>query len=401
MADFERVLDNARVGQKPSENYVTCLAMLDSEVRESMTVSHAYGGIPSRSAKHYYASVLFTTLVSRAVSLVNLAPHSEWSNKIIEHWDYASAAGVTRTMLEIRLAFYYLCIDPCDDAEWKCRWGLFNIHDCISRRKLFDAMEDLEQVDAFDKHAERLRDDLRANSYFQSLPAGEQRKFLNGQHAYLEPLEVIAEKSGMEKKFFRTQYVFLSSHVHALPMSFYRISPGNPDRGRGLPSRVEEEYTVMCLSLAAALLAMTREDFAKLFDGIEPRALEHPRGDANIELAPSVEQQSLMAIGESIRLMETELLFVDATRKTEDLFEIVYRHKSTGTVVLVRRVSEIQGSSLYDMDPMFWTVRVNGKPVPESVLLASAPGDHTFKVDPHSMSIDFKFATDTSSATRS
>jgi len=394
MADFERILDDAHVGPEPTESYKSSLAMLDNVVRDSMNVSCGFGGIPSPTAKHYYASVLFTALIARAVTLVNLAPHSEWSSKIIEHWDYASAAVVTRTMLEIRLAFYYLCIDRCDDVQWNCRWNIFNLHDCTSRRKLFEAMEDVRQVGSFDEQAEELKSRLRSNSYFQQLSASEQKKYLNGQQAYMEPLEVIAEKAGLERKFFRMQYVLLSSHVHGLPMSFYRIAPGNPDRGRGLPSTVEEDYTAMCLSLAATLLAATRDEVRDLFSGIEPKTFGQSHSGASFDPASVVEQTSVMAVGEPVKMMETDLLSVEVVKKNEDLFEIVYRYKPTGAAVLIRHESSAEGAELHDIDPMFWTVRLNGKPVPEAVLLALTPGNYAFKVDHKSFSIDFKVAED-------
>jgi hypothetical protein len=40
------------------------------------------------------------------------------------------------------------------------------------------------------------------------------------------PLEDIGERVGVDKQTFRWLYVLLSSHVHGLPMSFYRIGGG-------------------------------------------------------------------------------------------------------------------------------------------------------------------------------
>jgi hypothetical protein len=55
--------------------------------------------------KHFHASVLFTAMLSRSLSLLMLAPHSPWAHKMIEHWDYASAAVILRTMMELRAAY--------------------------------------------------------------------------------------------------------------------------------------------------------------------------------------------------------------------------------------------------------------------------------------------------------
>ena len=124
---------------------------------------------------------------------------------------------------------------------------------------MFHALKEDAHVEGFEKQAEELRERLRSNPFFQALTEGQQRKYLNGQSAYLMPLEDIAERAGVEKKLFRWLYVLLSSHVHSLPMSFYRIGNGEEERGRGLPSPVEENYTSLCHSLATTFLTATRD----------------------------------------------------------------------------------------------------------------------------------------------
>src|SRR5580698_7829606 len=108
------ILDAARLGNAPSEEYLQRVEAIDNVVRDCMYVSKSFVGISAPMGKHFYASVLFTSLITRAVSLVNLIPHTPWAKKLIEHWDYSSCAVVVRTMLETRLAFHYLCVDECD-----------------------------------------------------------------------------------------------------------------------------------------------------------------------------------------------------------------------------------------------------------------------------------------------
>jgi hypothetical protein len=247
--------------------YERSLDVLDNVVRDCIVVSQKRQGVRVPSTKHFYASVLFTALISRGVSLAILAPDSVWSNKLIEHWDYASAAMIVRSMMEIRAAFHYLCVDTCSDEEWQCRWQLLNLHDCISRRRLFSESSDpdAEELDGFASQAEELRERLRRNSHFTKLPR--QKHLLNGQTAYIYPLEDILEKAGLEKRTYRYLNVLFSSAVHGLPMSYYRM--GEQERGRGLPSPVEKGYTSMCHSLAATLLVRTRDEIEALF-GVSP-----------------------------------------------------------------------------------------------------------------------------------
>lgn len=249
---------------KPSKEYRERIAALDNVVRNCIVVSQKFGGIPSPTGAHFYASVLFTSLCTRGVSLAILAPHSPWSKKRVEHWDYASIAGMTRSILEIRLAFFYLCAEQCPREEWECRWNIFNLHDCTARIHLFEEMPSgSPDITGFNAQADELRARLTANAFFLNLPEKERRKYLNGGYAYFHSLEDIAARAGVDVHTFRWLYKLLSSHVHGLPLSFYRM--GEQERGRGVHSDVEEGYTKLCLSFAISLLVAARDEMERLF----------------------------------------------------------------------------------------------------------------------------------------
>lgn len=261
----EEIFRAGNVGEEPSLDYVRSVDVLDNVVRECISVSRQYAGIQAPTQKHLYASVLFTALLSRSVSLVMLAPHSPWAQKMIEHWDYASAAVIVRTMLELRAAFHYLCVDQCSDEEWECRWNLLNLHDCCSRIRLLDAKSlEHEERAGLQAQAEELRNRLRANKHFATLR--HQQRLLNGQSPYLYPIEDMLENAGLEKETYRFLNILFSSQVHGLPMSYYRMAV--QERGRGLPSPIEEGYTTICHSLAAGLLTATRDEVHTIFKGL-------------------------------------------------------------------------------------------------------------------------------------
>jgi hypothetical protein len=175
---------------------------------------------------------------------------------------------MTRSLLEIRLAFFYLCTEECPREEWECRWNIFNLHDCMSRIRLFEEMPGGSQdIPSFTAQAVELRERLHTNSFFASLPERDKKRLLHGGHAYLHSLENIAARAGVEVNTFRLLYKLLSSHVHGLPLSFYRM--GEQERGRGVHSEVEEGYTQLCLSFAISLLAAVRDEMEHLFMGIK------------------------------------------------------------------------------------------------------------------------------------
>lgn len=257
--------NNDRLNEaRPGHEYLERVDALDSVVRHCIAVSRARGGIPSPTGAHYYASVLFTALCTRGVTLAVLTPYSNWAKREFEHWDYGSAAGIVRSILEIRIAFFYLCSEKVSDEEWQCRWNIFNLHDCTSRILLFKEIPNAEdQIAGFEVQRNELKARLEENHQFSALTLGEKKKFLNGQSAYMQPLEAIAERAGVELQTFRMVYRLFSSQVHGLPMAYYRM--GELDRGRGTYSSSEEGFTALCLSLAASLLAASRDEMLKLF----------------------------------------------------------------------------------------------------------------------------------------
>jgi hypothetical protein len=386
--DRQALVDQGSLGAEPSETYQERVKGLDSVARECMHISQDYAGIESPSGKHFYASILFTALCTRAVSLLTLVPHTPWASKLIEHWDYASVAGITRTILELRLAFHYLCAEACGEDEWDCRWNIFNLHDCTSRRRMFEATEDgAEQVEGFTAQAEMLRDRLRANPFFQSLPAKTQKNLLHGQTAYLMPLEDIGERVGVDKQRFRWLYVLLSSHVHGFPMSFYRIGEGAEERGRGLPSATEEGYTCLFLSLSMSLLVGARDELHALFRGLLP---EKPGQSAAAPVFDIEESAQQLEVGETIVFPDQGAIRIEATRESETTLSIVFIDIGSGEQVLRRRESEDEGQSLEWFDPLFWRLTINDKPATNAVFEKMQELPFAFRVDFEAREILFK-----------
>ena len=249
----------------PSEDYKKEIVEFEGALNQCVELSQRCSGIPSPSSTHFYASVLFTMLCTRSVSFGILAPSTSLAKKAVDHWDYASLAVLARSILEVRIAFYYLCVQKCEPVEWECRWNLFNLHDCCARIHLFQEMDTSSpDIQGFQSQAEELRGRLTRNAFFLALTASDQRRLLHGKRSYLVPLEDIAQAAGVEVPQFRWLYKFLSSHVHGLPLSFYRM--GEIDRGRGVYSEVEDGYSYLCVSFVRSILVVARDEMKKLFE---------------------------------------------------------------------------------------------------------------------------------------
>lgn len=256
-----------RIVNKPPKEYAERLEAVTSTVADCMILSRENGGIPSPSGRHYFASVIFTGLVVRAVTLVFIAPYSPWSRRTFEHWDHASVANIARTVMEMRLNLYYLCVQPTSADEWDCRWNLFNLHDCCARIELMTVLGHTETVQDLQKQADELRGRLKSNSFFVALSEKRQKELLRGKKAHLVSLEDIAISAGIELRTFKMMWQMMSSHVHALPFSFYRVGE---TRGTGVQSEVEEGYTTLLLTFVLSLLTSARDEYRELMATMRP-----------------------------------------------------------------------------------------------------------------------------------
>jgi hypothetical protein len=251
-----------RIAAPPPE-YMDGLRDFSNVLSDCINVSREHGGISSPSTKHYYASSLFTGLVTRALSLAFLAPYSDWSKRDFEHWDFASVANVTRSIMEMRLTFYYLCIEKCTEDEWRCRWNLFNLHDCVARIALMRTLSQSDDVEGLTSQADELRHRLLENTYFTTnFDERRQKDLLKGGKSHLRSLEELAVSTGMELRVFKMMWKLMSAHVHSLPLSFYRM--GDNDHGSGVQTKMEEQYTTMLLTLVMVLLTGARDEFTEL-----------------------------------------------------------------------------------------------------------------------------------------
>lgn len=253
--------------QSPSHSYRSLVLQLDKAIDRCIYVSRKHSGIPSPTGSHFYASALFTLLVTRGISLRKLLPKVKPKTMSDSHWDFGSVCTLTRSILENRLAFYYLGYELCPEEEWKCRWAIFCLHDEASRTRILEDVAPstftAEEQSEHDANMNQLRADLKANSFFGSLPVGDQKRFLQGKQAYLYPLEEIASRCGILVEQFRFFYGFMSQQAHTLPTSYFRMDEGN--RGRGIYSELEEQYHQMCVGLTVALLGGAANEMERKF----------------------------------------------------------------------------------------------------------------------------------------
>lgn len=239
-----------------SAKYKASITVLEAKIKECAKKSREYEGIPAPEGLHFYASVLFVRMVTISMSILRLANGNSYGTYAIEHWDYASTASLTRNLIDCLNTFLYLCEKDLLEEEWECRWNIFNLHDAITRKKIFNHRGSAQEASDAEALAEEIKTKLNTNKHFTSLEEKLQKHYLKGADPFLLSKEEIVKRGGGDTQDFLGLYKFLSVQAHSYPMNFYKM--GDQERGRGVHSEVEEDYTGMCLDLTTSILEAAR-----------------------------------------------------------------------------------------------------------------------------------------------
>jgi len=215
---------------------------------EAVQLSKETAGIYLENSRLVLASVLFTRLCTSAISLLQLCPNSPLCKKEI-NWDFASIASISRNIYECAINLYYFSFDPIEEDEWEFREKIMFLHDCSERYRLFKISNPSDSdLSGFRKQINELVCKLEENDYFISLTEKQQKKFIKGRkHLTLTRKEILT-RMGFNTEHFQSQYKFLSSHVHSLPIAFFRMIEHG--RGSGVKNRIDTIYISIALQVA-------------------------------------------------------------------------------------------------------------------------------------------------------
>ena len=240
--------------------YSSSLDRFTVALDRAIVTSHATAGLLAGN-RRFWASVLFTRLCTFSVSILSLCPGSKINQDGL-HWDFGAVASLTRNLFECALFFFYLAIEVVSDDEWKVRLRVMQLHDCMSRLRMFrDFDPNDEQLKKFEEQANELRSILEANAFFGNLPEPKSKKLLKGEQASILVQDEILQRmrnTAPITNALRGYYRFLSSHIHSFPIGFYRMA--EQGRGDGEENRVEKEYIGTALKYCEKILTSCTDD---------------------------------------------------------------------------------------------------------------------------------------------
>lgn len=232
-------------------DYNIALEKFDIAVCEASAISQAAAGrfaVPH----HGYGTHVFAVICGQAVAMVRAAPLSRWTRADFQIWTPSTIAAYARAIIEGQLLLTYLMETPESQIAWSAKLNVMHLNDCTRRITLFTNMGILDQLEGFLQESNRLKELLRANEYFCSLPAQVQRRCLEGDSAMIATRQEMLEKVGWNIGHFRALFDLLSQHAHILPLSFYRLEPNG--RGTGLENEADRGSLCTMLEICAEAL---------------------------------------------------------------------------------------------------------------------------------------------------
>ncbi|MBY0358292.1 MAG: hypothetical protein K2W82_09855 [Candidatus Obscuribacterales bacterium] len=235
------------------ETYPEAISFLTIQTERAIAISQSIAGHDA-GERRFWASLLFTRLCTICVSILFLCPKSK-INPIGIHWDFSAIASLVRNAYELSLTLYYLCFEKVSDDEWIARLRVIQLHDCLSRQRMFRDFDPHDkQLAEFEKQANELRDELQKNPFFSGLPDKQQKRFLKGESALMLIQDEILQRMGTKDiSFIRGYYRFLSAQTHSLPLSFYRMVERGD--GRGEETKAETAYISASAKFCAEVLS--------------------------------------------------------------------------------------------------------------------------------------------------
>jgi len=252
------------------EDYVDRVGSFYSSLADATALSRAAAGRQAGERRHW-ASVLFTRLCNTACSVVVMCPRNPFNHPDRDHWDMSAIASLTRNLVECSFALHYLAFDEVGDDEWLTRLNLMQLHDCVTRHKIFsDLTPDDPDIDGFAVQAEELRNRLLTRKHFTSLPEKQRKRFLTGDHAWLLTQDEILTRMGQAEntRNFRGMWRYLSTHAHTFPVAFYRMA--EQGSGHGLENNKEKGMiTLVLLPYGEEVLRAATKRFNALFPDVD------------------------------------------------------------------------------------------------------------------------------------
>lgn len=164
-----------------------------------------------------YFEILLVKFSFHSFSLVHLLKGTpiQFKKKSVLYPDLGSILVLNRAMIECFVTFYYLNIEPENDAVGEFRQLRYQIEGLNNRQSYETGSKNLSQKKEDEKKLiEELKLKLSSNLYFQQLSIKEQKELLNDKAQKIGWLKLI-ENSPLKDGHFKTIWKVFSNSAHS------------------------------------------------------------------------------------------------------------------------------------------------------------------------------------------
>ncbi|CAI8867105.1 hypothetical protein [Pseudomonas chlororaphis] len=247
---------------KLNQLYNASLMKFDHATCEAVAVSQSIG-TQMAEAHIGHSTYIFARLCNHAISMISGVPRSRWVRADFEQWDFGSAAGHSRAILEGYLLFIYIVETPSSQEEWSTKINVMFLNDCVRRIKMMTNIGAAADFDGMEQQAEELRGRLNSNPWFQALSSQVKKRCLSGDNLMIPSRDEMLARAGWDKETFYAYWDLLSQYAHVLPISFFRMEPNG--RGTGLENDTDKGYLATMLDMCADTLVSATDLMTEAF----------------------------------------------------------------------------------------------------------------------------------------
>jgi hypothetical protein len=206
--------------ERPSEDIFEDVAGFALSVLEKLSIRSL-----EFPQQHAYAFKMLRKLCLTSYSITVLV--EDFEGKPRGSLDHASVAVLCRTIIDTAIMFWYLS-EEISAEEWEFRLAVMNLHDTTSRVRLFKGLIPDEAEKQRLRRA-KFKKALEDNALFRKRKRQDRDRLLGGQVLYVNGMRSLLRTMNYNEEYYDGVYSYLSSHVHSLPIAYFRDGPeGDP-----------------------------------------------------------------------------------------------------------------------------------------------------------------------------
>ena len=166
-------------------------------------------------------------------------------------FDHSAILGLARMIIECLSTYAYL-IEQVTEEDWAFRYAVLRLHDTVSRIKLLRAWPAFAATADLKAGRDDLIMEIRSHPAFAGFDGEQQKRLVSGETIFIGGMRKSAALAGWNPDVFTALYGYFSAHLHAAPMSFFRMDDHRVDYF--YPNDAQKQIASAGIATAAAAL---------------------------------------------------------------------------------------------------------------------------------------------------